>query len=616
MKKFLLSLAAMALCSGAAMAGSVTFDFANNAYGLPNDDNTYVTIPTTITSGGVSILLNGNTNAWRYWNDGLREYRNNAPTFTVSAGGDMITSVEWTAKTGAKFALSSKGEEITSWSGSAESVTFYGDISTGNAAITSLTVTFDGEGTTDPDPDPDQPDQPGPDQPTVPEGDNVEFNFSAMGFENGTPVEKVNLTPVTIVFDKASGNNAPAYYNSGTNLRLYTGNTMTFTSEEGYVLTGIVFTTSAGYNFNDNVKASKGSFVVDNTTTTWTAPEKCGTVTFTQSGSSQVRMTNIVVYFAEGNAEDGGEPEQPEQPGEVISVAKALELISQGSTATVQVSGIISEITEISTEYGNATYIIKDALTDANGLTVFRGKWLNGESFTSTDQLAVGGKVVVEGALMNYNGTPELGSGNKVISYTAPEPGDVPEPDVPTGMSVTFDFSAPETLGIDYVPEQQENNLTGVTITSGPVNLYFANNGGSTEPRLWYSSGAYTMRFYKDNAFTVSVTEGYDLKGVEFNGTNIGKDWTVSTGFLEGNTWTPSDAAVIVDYVTFGKSETGNNPTVKTMTVYYDSFTGVESIGAEDGEAVYFNLQGVKVNNPERGIFIKVVNGKATKIVK
>lgn len=44
--------------------------------------------------------------------------------------------------------------------------------------------------------------------------------------------------------------------------------------------------------------------------------------------------------------------------------------------------------------------------------------------------------------------------------------------------------------------------------------------------------------------------------------------------------------------------------------------TGVETIGeAEDGEAVYFNLQGVKVTNPDKGIYVKVQNGKASKVV-
>lgn len=43
--------------------------------------------------------------------------------------------------------------------------------------------------------------------------------------------------------------------------------------------------------------------------------------------------------------------------------------------------------------------------------------------------------------------------------------------------------------------------------------------------------------------------------------------------------------------------------------------TGVEAIGAEEGDAEYFTLQGVKVQNPEKGIFIKVTNGNAVKVV-
>lgn len=41
---------------------------------------------------------------------------------------------------------------------------------------------------------------------------------------------------------------------------------------------------------------------------------------------------------------------------------------------------------------------------------------------------------------------------------------------------------------------------------------------------------------------------------------------------------------------------------------------GVESIEAKDGEAVYFNLQGLRVDNPEKGVFIRIQNGKSTKI--
>ena len=44
---------------------------------------------------------------------------------------------------------------------------------------------------------------------------------------------------------------------------------------------------------------------------------------------------------------------------------------------------------------------------------------------------------------------------------------------------------------------------------------------------------------------------------------------------------------------------------------------GVEKIEAEDDNAAveYYNLQGVKVVNPENGIFIKKQGNKVTKVV-
>ena len=52
----------------------------------------------------------------------------------------------------------------------------------------------------------------------------------------------------------------------------------------------------------------------------------------------------------------------------------------------------------------------------------------------------------------------------------------------------------------------------------------------------------------------------------------------------------------------------------KTITANVPS--GITGIEAENGEAMYFNLQGVRVQNPEKGIFIRVQNGKAVKITK
>lgn len=43
--------------------------------------------------------------------------------------------------------------------------------------------------------------------------------------------------------------------------------------------------------------------------------------------------------------------------------------------------------------------------------------------------------------------------------------------------------------------------------------------------------------------------------------------------------------------------------------------TGIDAISADDADVVYFNLQGVKVTRPERGIFIRIAGNKAEKVI-
>ena len=43
--------------------------------------------------------------------------------------------------------------------------------------------------------------------------------------------------------------------------------------------------------------------------------------------------------------------------------------------------------------------------------------------------------------------------------------------------------------------------------------------------------------------------------------------------------------------------------------------SGIEDVNAEDAEVEYYNLQGVKVENPEKGIYIMKQGGKTSKVV-
>ena len=59
-----------------------------------------------------------------------------------------------------------------------------------------------------------------------------------------------------------------------------------------------------------------------------------------------------------------------------------------------------------------------------------------------------------------------------------------------------------------------------------------------------------------------------------------------------------------------------NKATSLYVISYNNDGSGVDEIEAEaNGEAVYYNLQGVKVAEPENGLYIKVQGNKATKVL-
>lgn len=66
---------------------------------------------------------------------------------------------------------------------------------------------------------------------------------------------------------------------------------------------------------------------------------------------------------------------------------------------------------------------------------------------------------------------------------------------------------------------------------------------------------------------------------------------------------------------TDGSGITQYKPSDSFATVKYDT-SGVEWIVGNNSEPVYYNLLGTKVSDPENGIFLKVHEGKVSKIVR
>ena len=148
MKRLLLFLTMALTLFGVTRAETVEFDFKNNTYGAGpayTDGNTaYVTTNNVAKQSDVSVTFTGSSNtAWRFWSDGIRAYKNQNAVFTVAVPtGKNITSITWTAASGATYALDGTNNNITSWSGEAESVAFKYTNTGSNLALIKLTVVY------------------------------------------------------------------------------------------------------------------------------------------------------------------------------------------------------------------------------------------------------------------------------------------------------------------------------------------------------------------------------------------------------------------------------------------------------------------------------------------
>ena len=215
---------------------------------------------TTVKLADVAITFDKGTggNAPKYYDSGtaVRAYSGN--TLTFDAGSKKITGIKITfgASDGTNDITADKGSfAVDTWSGSESKVVLSIGGTSGNRRIAAIEVTLEGEGGGSTD------------QPEKPEVTSNKVVFSEQGYSNADDVTTVKLADVTITFDKGTGSNAPKYYDSGTAVRAYSGNTLTFDAGSKKI-TGIKITFGASDGTNA-ITADKGSFAVD----TWSGSE-------------------------------------------------------------------------------------------------------------------------------------------------------------------------------------------------------------------------------------------------------------------------------------------------------------------------------------------------------
>lgn len=130
-----------------------------------------------------------------------------------------------------------------------------------------------------------------------------------------------------------------------------------------------------------------------------------------------------------------------------------------------------------------------------------------------------------------------------------------------------------------------------------------------------------TNVFYLNLAEPVAAGLGFKVADANWANINLGKNSETDPDPLMLElpyTLVPNGDNIAID-------EEWSGSVVLNLDTYEITFSnekyepaqgGVANMAVENGEAVYFNLQGVRVNAPENGIYIVVKDGKAMKVVK
>ena len=336
--------------------------------------------------------------------------------------------------------------------------------------------------------------------------------------------------------------------------------------------------------------------------------------------SSIVTATYTIV-----NTTGKGTVESPFSVADALLVIDALE---NGKTTADEyiIKGNVTEVTEISTQYGNATFKIADA-GSADVLTVFRAKDANGENITDENYVKVGDKVTVQGKLQRYFKdevvTPEVAQGGKILSVESEEP----LPELPTvdqqpiykftakGQWGSYTFNKTPFRAADYkgfrieysnMNEVSEGAAFNILINSNETHL--GQDWSGAEAQVPNKTAYKNAGF--DAAHTVFEGDFSDFVATDDPATTCP---TIAQFALQacaaGNT-------VIIKKVVFIKQDNtevlpeykgddwgGGAYTIEEVT------DGINTINVDKTEnGVRYNLAGQKVNNGFKGVVI--MNGK------
>lgn len=257
-------------------------------------------------------------------------------------------------------------------------------------------------------------------------------------------------------------------------------------------------------------------------------------------------------------------------------------------------------------------YIVGDKVNDVNS-------WTNGDPSLKFENKGNG--------VYEWNGT-YLGSGFKITDgtwdYELASNGE----GLALGEPYAYAFkggnvSFADCSGVNnpkVVVNLNEETMTITGKADGAVEWFFTGdfNGWAL---------AIVMNEIEDDVYQVKGVDLPEAGEFKVATTGWGKQFG-APGISEGTEYTPiSNEALTAELgevgsvdgypfeLTAGKYDITWDYNTNIVTFAAASETGVAGVAVDGVEAVYYNLQGVKVNNPKNGIFVKVAGKKATKVV-
>lgn len=386
-----------------------------------------------------------------------------------------------------------------------------------------------------------------------------------------------------------------AGYNSESAVKVYndeTGFSVFKSIVPGYVTLGTSWSTSVGLGNKDGGTFGGISFTG--------RPEK---ITFMYKFEGKnTQPANAIAYLWKGTTT------QKSVPGNIVL---------SGKPTTVDMVDRDRNILGMTTAKGDAVTKSADFELIAKGTTVITeltSDWVKGEIVFEYLSDATPEKINVIFAANDYFTSTGQIQGNaltvddvKCVYATSPEP--VPDGSSYSGKLVVYceglggDLTEPggkdETI---YINPISENTCTFLLPNFSLGEGMYVGDIFLPEVSITFGENDLATFYAKVDGMKLGPDPDPNSKitaDVTLNGT-VDKEGNAS--FTIDVMWTDTDPAMPIDVTFNGKGEGG--------------FSGVNDITADDtnAPAIYYNLQGVRVNNPQNGLYIRVQGKNVSKV--